>query len=242
MGSWITSILRHGRSCMRLPKACRLRAVDRVRVWQGVRLGSVALVVVAIVVQAAVLVGEDRFDPTRFFAFFTIQSNLIGAATLAWLALRGQGSRSRALESLRGAAAVYLTITFFVVIFLLSGVDVGLQLGWVDVVLHKLFPVVVVVDCLIDPPHHRLQRRDALLWLAFPLAWIAATLVRGAADGWYPYPFLDPANRGYGQVAVTTVAIAIGFVVVALAMVAVTNRVRRMAGGPSLAPSATPPS
>jgi hypothetical protein len=48
------------------------------------------------------------------------------------------GPRSRTLEVLRGAAALYLTVTFFVVIFLLSGVDVGLQLAWVDFVLHKL--------------------------------------------------------------------------------------------------------
>ena len=65
------------------------------QVWPAVRLGAVALVVVAIVAQAAVLDAEGRFDPTRFFAFFTIQSNLIGAIALAWLALRGRRPRSR---------------------------------------------------------------------------------------------------------------------------------------------------
>ena len=29
------------------------------------------------------------FDPTRFFAFFTILSNLIGVAAFAWLVVRG---------------------------------------------------------------------------------------------------------------------------------------------------------
>ena len=56
----------------------------------------------------------------------------------------------------------------------------------------------------------RLSVRDGLLWLAFPLAWTGVTLVRGALDGWYPYPFLDPANGGYGQVAVIAVAITAG--------------------------------
>ena len=60
-------------------------------------------------------------------------------------------------------------MTFVVVIVLLSGVDVQLQLVWVDVVLHKLFPVVVVLDWIIDPPIRRLSARDALLWLGYPL-------------------------------------------------------------------------
>ena len=90
-------------------------------------------------------------------------------------------------------------MTFFVVIFLLSGIDVQLQLVWVDVVLHKIFPIIVVADWILDPPTTRLSVRDGLLWLAFPLAWTGVTLVRGALDGWYPYPFLDPANGGYGR-------------------------------------------
>ena len=27
------------------------------------------------------------------------------------------------------------------------------------------------------------------------------TVVRGALTGWYPYPFIDPANGGYASVA-----------------------------------------
>ena len=196
-----------------------------------VRGVSVALVIAAIVVQAAVLAGEGVLDGTRFFAFFTIQSNLIGVAALL-LVITRRGARPRWLEVLRGAAAVYLTVTFFVVIFLLSGVDVGLQLPWVDFVLHKLFPVVVVADYLIDPPDTRLTARDALLWLGYPVLWLVLTLLRGAADGWYPYPFLDPANGGYGAVAVTAVAITIGFLAVAALYVWLGNARRRSGSGP----------
>jgi len=180
----------------------------------AIRAATVAVVIVAIVAQGAVLVGEGAFNPTRFFAFFTIQSNLIGVAAFVLLLLHRRPGRPRWLESLRGAAAVYLTVTFFVVIFLLSGVDVQLQLGWVDFVLHKLFPVVFVADYLLDPPRSKLTLRDAALWLVYPIVWVALTLVRGTIDGWYPYPFLDPANGGYGAVAVTVVAITVGFLVI----------------------------
>jgi hypothetical protein len=188
-----------------------------------IRALSVALVLAAIVAQAVTLANANAFNPTRFFAFFTIQSNLIGVAAFAWL-LAGRGAaRSRGLELLRGAAAVYLTVTFFVVIFLLSGVDVQLQLGWVDFVLHKLFPVIVVLDWIIDPPTIRLTYRDALIWLVYPIAWTLLTIIRGAADGWYPYPFLNPANGGYGQVAVTVVAVTLGFLAIAAITVAIGN-------------------
>ena len=203
--------------------------MDRNRALTAIRLASVIVVLAAIVTQAIVLANAGAFDPTRFFAFFTILSNLIGVAAFAWLLARRDRPRSRALELLRGAAVVYLTVTFFVVLFLLSGVDVQLQLVWVDVVLHKIFPVVVVLDWIFDPPKTRLSFRDGLLWLAFPLIWTGLTLVRGAVDGWYPYPFLDPANGGYGTVAVTIVAVTISFALIAAATIGIANR----AGGAS---------
>ncbi len=194
------------------------------------RAGSAVLVFAAMVAQASVLADANAFDATRFFAFFTIQSNLIGVAAFAWLVASRGRTRTRGLELLRGAAAVYLTVTFFVVIFLLSGVDVQLQLGWVDFVLHKLFPVIVVLDWVVDPPTYRLTLRDALLWLVYPLIWTALTLIRGASDGWYPYPFLDPANGGYAQVAATAVAVTVGFLVIAGIVVAVGNARSRLPG------------
>jgi hypothetical protein len=193
------------------------------RALQIVRVASVGLVLLAIGTAAAELVAEGRFDPTRFFAFFTIQSNLIGVAAFAWLVAIGDRPRTRGLELLRGAAAVYLTVTFVVVVTLLSDVDVQLHLVWVDVVLHKVFPVIVVLDWLVDPPRVRLGLRDALLWIAYPIAWAVLTMVRGALDGWYPYPFLDPANGGYGPVALTIVAITAGFLVLSAAFVALAN-------------------
>ncbi len=197
--------------------------VSLTRVLQLVRAVSIVLVLVAIAVQAVELANNDRFNATRFFAFFTIQSNLIGVAAFAWALRKGDNQRSRGVELLRGASAVYLTVTFFVVIFLLSNVDVQLQLPWIDFVLHKLFPVIVVLDWIVDPPQVRLTYRDALIWIVYPLVWTGLTLVRGAVDGWYPYPFLDPANGGYGQVAITAVAIIIGFLVIAAAWIYVGN-------------------
>ena len=209
--------------------------MDRTRILTVVRVVTAALIVLAIAVQATELARVGRFDPTTFFAFFTIQSNLIAAAVLSLLVARRGRPRSLALEVARGAAALYLTITFWVVILLLSGEDLQVALVWVDVIVHKISPVVVVADWLLDPPRRPLAPRHVLVWLVFPLGWLIVTLFRGAADGWYPYPFLDPAAvGGYGAVAVYVVAILLGFLAVAAALAWLGDRRRaRLAGQPA---------
>ncbi len=86
-----------------------------------------------------------------------------------------------------------------------------------------------MLDWIVDPPTTRLTYRDALIWLAYPLVWTGLTLVRGAIDGWYPYPFLDPADGGYGGVAVAVVGVTLGFLVFAAVVIAIGNA----RGGPT---------
>ena len=181
------------------------------------------LTLIAIAAQLKVAADAGVLNLVNFFSYFTIQSNLIGAALLLYLAVRGAGPRSVRADWWRGAAAVYLTVTFAVVILLLSKVDVGLQLPWVDFVLHKLIPVVVVADFVLEPSASRLSMRDGLPWLAYPIVWLAYTMVRGPIAGWYPYPFLDPANGGYGTVAVTGVAILVSGAILCALYVAIGN-------------------
>jgi len=205
--------------------------VDRRLSLTIVRIASVAIVLFAIGYTIYWFVAEDRFNPSQFFAFFTIQSNLFGVAVLAALVARGDRPRSATLEILRGAAALYLTITFVVVTLFLSGADVQLELQWVDFALHTLFPVVVVLDWLLDPPTTRLGVRHALVWLSYPLVWVTLTLIRGAADGWYPYPFLDPANGGYASVALYFVTILVFFLVIGMALIWLGNVRSRTSDG-----------
>ena len=189
-----------------------------------VRAATAVTAIAAIVAQVKVLADEGRLDLVNFLSFFTIQSNVIGIVALLLLAARLPGPRPLWLESLRGAATVYLTVTFVVVILLLQNVDVGLQLPWVDFMLHKVTPIVLMADWLLDPPSVRLSPRAALTWLLYPLIWLVYTMVRGAAVGWYPYPFLNPANGGYGTVAVISVLILVSGAVLCLAIASLGNR------------------
>ncbi len=186
--------------------------------------GVVALI--AIAAQFSDLAVKGTLNPVNFFSYFTIESNLIGAVALLIGAARWWVARSPALDSLRGGALVYLIVTGLVFTLLLSGTDVDTAIPWVNAVVHQLVPLVVVVDWLIDPPVARLIIRQGLRWLSYPLVWITYTLVRGAIFGWYPYPFLNPANGGYASVAAYVGAILVGMALLCALAVGVGNAAR----------------
>jgi hypothetical protein len=185
-----------------------------------------ALGVAAIVTQLADLAGKGVLNPVNFFSYFTILSNTLAVVVLLTGATVWRDRRSLAWDMLRGAAVLYMTVTLIVFALLLSGTDVDTAIPWVNAVVHQLLPVVMIVDWLIDPPANPLTIRQGLAWLIPPLVWIVYTMIRGPIAGWYPYPFLDPANGGYGSVAVTTLVILAGGAVLCAILVTAGNTMR----------------
>ncbi|GAA1742260.1 Pr6Pr family membrane protein [Aeromicrobium alkaliterrae] len=173
------------------------------------KLGLGLLGLVAIVTEVATLVERGSFDATRFFAYFTILSNVLVAGTLILSAVLTASGRGAALDAVRGAVTVYILVVGIGFAVLLSGLDdlVFTAVPWDNVVLHYLVPIGVLIDFVVDPPERRLPFGSSLVWLVFPLAYLAVSLVRGEASGWYPYPFLDPATDGVAAVAVTSLGL-----------------------------------
>jgi hypothetical protein len=182
---------------------------DRLLAW--VRIGFGLLIAAAIAFMISVLVEEGAFNPLNFFTFFTILSNLLAMGVLLESGRRQLAGSPPVPDMWRGAAVVYMTVTYLVFAVLLRDAQEQLQthVPWVDSVLHRVAPIAIMADWLIDPPHQPIAFRRGLTWLGFPVAWTAFTVVRGAIDGRYPYPFLDPANGGYGVVALYVVAILV---------------------------------
>jgi hypothetical protein len=147
-----------------------------------------------------------------YFSYFTVLSNLFAAAILLHGAIRAKRESSNAVESLRGAAVVYILTTGIVYLVLLSGRAPAYP--WVNAILHYLMPVAVTLDWLLDPPRVRLEAaRTIALWMAFPVLYILYTLARGAIVGWYPYLFVNPhRSGGYLLVAVDCLAVGIGII------------------------------
>lgn len=166
----------------------------------------------AVVTEVSVLVEQGTFNAANFFSFFTIESNLFGIAALLLGALvRASGTDHAGVEWFRGLATMCMVITGIVFSLLLAGLE-NAQLTavpWDNTVLHYIMPVVLLADWLVDPPRTPVPFRTALLWLLYPLAYLAYSLIRGPIVGWYPYPFLNAAEKGYGSIAVTSVVIAV---------------------------------
>ena len=191
-----------------------------------VRLAFASIAIIAMTYQFATLNVRPDYAKGNFFSFFTIQSNIIAVTALFALVLVPRARRSALFDGARSAAVLYMAITGVVFALLLSGLQEDLQtaIPWVDFVVHKLMPVVLVADWLVDPPRHRLPRWTVLAWLSYPLAWFSYTLVRGEVVDWYPYPFVDVSKIGYDGVLGRSVVLALGFAAAGAALLWFGNR------------------
>ena len=195
-----------------------------------VRLGFATTAIVAMTYQFSAT-ADSGFQKANFFSFFTIQSNLLAVALLFLLVIVRKAERTPLFDASRSGVVLYMAITGVVFALLLAGLQEEVQttIPWVDLVVHKLMPVVLVVDWILDPPRHRLPRWAAAAWLVFPFVWLVYTLVRGAFVDWYPYPFVDVDRLGYDGVLLRCVFLLVGMTLAATAMLWIGNR--RARGG-----------
>lgn len=182
------------------------------------RLFFGTLTLIAVIAQLLQVFEKPNASLVNFFSFFTIESNIFAAGLFIVSGmLLLQNKSVQKLNWFRGAATLYMVTTGTVYVLLLSGLEESLQttLPWVNFILHYLFPIIVVADWLIAPPKKKLTSQQALLWLVFPLLYVAYSLLRGHITAWYPYPFLNPTDGGYISVAITAIVIAFGMLGIA---------------------------
>jgi hypothetical protein len=101
---------KNGQESVRRWACCYGCAVnDRWLAW--VRIGFALLTLGAIAFQASTLIGEGIFNPTRFFLFFTILSNLLASAVFLEGGRRQLAGAPPVPDLWRGLAVVAMTIT-----------------------------------------------------------------------------------------------------------------------------------
>lgn len=186
---------------------------------RALRIAFAILGIVALVWIPARNLGNPDYSYLNFFSYFTIQSNLIGVVVLLVGGLRDPGGRRWQL--MRGAATLYLTITLIIYAVLLADIDVQLQERWINDTLHRLIPVVLIADWLLVAGGIKPAIKLILGWLAYPLAYGAYVLIRGPFADWYPYPFMDPRDKGYGALTIGLVVIAVVFTLLGVIVAAV---------------------
>lgn len=159
-----------------------------------------------------------------YFAFFTIQSNLLcvlyfwGLSIWPWL----EGKKKIFSHNMNLAIAVYITVTFIVYnLVLLPVAQPTNAWGWIFTAwAHMLQPILFVLYFLLYSPvskpttYWRTSFRVFPKVLIYPLAWLAFTIIRGFLIKWknfiafhyhlpngfqyFSYFFLDLTSYEYG--------------------------------------------
>lgn len=190
-------------------------------------VAAAALVLqLVLVIQGGRVLDETAVPPiatrlVRFISYFTVLSNLLVAVTSGLLAgdPDRDGERWRVVHT---ASMVGITITGLVHWFLLRPLlDLHGADAVADKLLHVVVPALAVLAWLLVGPRGRTTPRTVALSLLWPVAWTVYTLARGAVVDWYPYPFLDVGELGWGRVLANMVGIAVLFALVGLAFVGV---------------------
>ncbi|MCP2316104.1 FAR-17a/AIG1-like protein [Nocardia amikacinitolerans] len=189
--------------------------------WWVVRGLRVAFGVLGIVALAWIPLRDldtDTFSPANYFSYFTIQSNILGVIVLLIGGLRDP--MSRRWQVLRGAATLYLLITGVVYAVLLANIDVMLTDQWINDILHRILPIVLVLDWILVPVSLGITGRLIGGWLIYPAAYGVYSLTRGHVLDWYPYPFLDPRGQGYVSLIIGMIILTGVFALLAVAVAA----------------------
>ncbi|SEM31222.1 Pr6Pr family membrane protein [Streptacidiphilus jiangxiensis] len=184
----------------------------------AIRFAFGALTAVALGVQAYHSASEGR-SLANFFSYFTILSNCSMTVVLLVGGVLGMAGRRGVPDLLRGAVTLYMAITGIVYAVALAQYEALGTIPWVNDVVHRLMPVVIFIDWLAVPPRRPVRWTQALWWLAFPLLYLPYTLIRGPIVDWYPYPFLDPREKGYGHVVISSLVITLTFLGVGVLLV-----------------------
>jgi hypothetical protein len=163
----------------------------------------------------------------RFLGFFTNLSNLFAALVLAHAALRPKARTGLAAPGVEAVATLAVLMAGILNSALLSGRFHPRGLFLIsDLALHEAVPVVVALFWLLRP-HGGLSAKDAVFTLAWPLLYCVYALVRGAADGWYPYYFLNPVSLGTAGLIANIMGLGLAFLAAALILLAADHLLAR---------------
>lgn len=147
---------------------------------------------------------NNVFRPQEYFTFFTVDTSiLVGLILLigAYQSFTGR-AESRAFTIARFSLVTSYVIVGVVYNLLLRGLppsaaDAGYE--WPTVpndVLHVWAPILLVVEWLLVAHTHHLRWNASFWTWSYPFIWLGFTLVRGSIDGWWPYFFIDPNDKG----------------------------------------------
>ncbi len=162
--------------------------------------------------------GASIFEAVwRYFGFFTILTNCGVAVVATAMAIKPNSVLANANARLAAVAAIVIVGLVYSVALRAIWQPTGWQ-AVVDHGLHDATPILFVASWFFSD-HGQLQWRNVFFAIVPGLVYFIYALIRGAADGWYAYWFLNPASLPPAQMALNVVILLLAFSVVALGFV-----------------------
>jgi hypothetical protein len=177
-----------------------------------------------IVNNSAVLTMPDIL--TRYFSFYTIESNIIVAVCLTTLLIApaSRAGKFFSRTTTLTAITVYITVVGLVYNAVLrflwapQGID-----RLADELLHLAMPLIFIFYWAVFVPKTSLKWNSFLPWLIFPLAYCIYILIRGSFVHIYPYPFMDVTVLGLQTVLINCVLVTTAFLLIALVLIGISR-------------------
>ena len=171
----------------------------------------------------------------RYFSFFTILTNILVAVCFTAIAFSSAASTSFFTKpATLAAVTVYIFVVGLVynVVLRFLWKPEGLQ-RIVDEALHSFTPLWFLLFWIAFVPKSNLQWKMVPAWLIYPLVYLILILLRGSFSSFYPYPFVNVTELGYGKVLLNSLILTGVFGVLSALLIAVGKGYSRWSGSSS---------
>ncbi|MBO9581587.1 MAG: Pr6Pr family membrane protein [Sphingobium sp.] len=157
--------------------------------------------------------------------FYTIIGNALAALVFAAIAL---GSRRAFSPLITGGVTLNMALIGIVYAILLRGLLhlEGLSLV-ADSLMHDVQPLLIALFWLVFARKGALRWRDPWLWAVPPCLYFLYAMLRGQAEGSYPYFFINVATLGWPQTLLNAAAICLAFVAAGWLLVWLGHRIAK---------------
>ena len=166
----------------------------------------------------------------RFFSFYTILTNILVAFCFTILLVK-PNFRTGIFFSQPGvliATTIYIFVVGLLYNLILRQIwsTQGLQ-RLADELLHVVIPLLFILYWYFFAPKDGLGWKNVFPWLLYPFFYAVFVFFRGAASGFYPYPFVDVNILGFKKVLFNSVGLFIGFFFISLLFIAIAKAINK---------------
>lgn len=167
----------------------------------------------------------------RMSSYLTNLTVLACAVCFTCVALRGRSSaivRFFRQPTVVTAVVVYMVFVGIAYNLLLRGLwSPAAYRLLLNESMHSVLPMLAALYWVLFVPRFHLRLRHCLLWLVYPVAYLAVTFWRGSLSDFYPYPFINVDVLGVRHVVVNSALLFGGFVMLMAVFVGINFRRRR---------------